>query len=59
MHNITLIALDKIKKIEIRELCNEYIKRLSAFCNFKELFGKYNIDIHSDILKQIRVLPTK
>ncbi|MGP1361305.1 MAG: 23S rRNA (pseudouridine(1915)-N(3))-methyltransferase RlmH [Candidatus Fimenecus sp.] len=37
MRNITLIALDKIKKIEIRELCNEYIKRLSAFCNFKEL----------------------
>lgn len=36
MQNITLIALDKIKKNEIRSLCNEYIKRLSVFCNFKE-----------------------
>lgn len=37
MQNITLIALDKIKGNEIRAVCNEYKKRLSAFCEFKEL----------------------
>ena len=34
-------------------------KKEWEFCNFKELFGKYNIDIHSDILEQIHALPIK
>lgn len=42
MINITVIALGKLKEKYMREFCDEYIKRLSAFCklNIVELSPK-------------------
>jgi 23S rRNA (pseudouridine1915-N3)-methyltransferase len=35
MMNINLIAVGKLKERYLSEACNEYIKRLTAFCNLK------------------------
>ena len=50
MLNVTIICLGKLKEKYLRDACDEYIKRLSAFCklNMVELTPEKLSDNPSD-----------
>lgn len=51
MQNVTIICLGKIKKKYLRDACDEYLKRLTAFCklNIVELSPRRMSENPSDV----------